>query len=94
MVNLSCVEARTCADKCADILMIVPANGCELSGRGPLPHMVFLEPASLLSLASDAESPVRSSELLGRLRIGLSRLLRQLIPYFGTSNCRLALNRL
>jgi hypothetical protein len=39
-------------------------NGCELSGRGWLPHMRFQETASPLSLASAAASPVRSSELL------------------------------
>jgi hypothetical protein len=40
-------------------------NGCELSGRGSLHHLVFLEPAVALSLASSAASPVRSSEGLG-----------------------------
>ena len=41
-------------------------NGCELSGRGSLPHKALQEPATPLSLASGAESLVRSSELLGR----------------------------
>jgi hypothetical protein len=49
-------------------------NGCELpvlvpaaqvSGRGPLPHMLFHESASVVSPVSGAKSPVRSSELLG-----------------------------
>ena len=40
------------------------ANGCELSGRDRFPHKALQEPASTLSLASGAESPVRSSELL------------------------------
>ncbi len=44
-------------------------NGCELSGRGSLPHRTFQEPASPLFLASAAASPVRSSELLGDLAV-------------------------
>ena len=37
----------------------------QVSGRGLLPHKAFLEPTSRSSLASTAESPVHSSELLG-----------------------------
>jgi hypothetical protein len=39
-------------------------NGCELSSRGSLAGLLFQEPTCQLSLASGAESPVRSSELL------------------------------
>ena len=50
-----------------------PHHGCELpvlgpqaqvSGRGLLLHLIFRWPASRLSLAFAAASPVRSSELL------------------------------
>jgi hypothetical protein len=43
-------------------------NGCELSGRGSLHHLVFLEPAVALSLASSAASPGahRRVELAGK----------------------------
>ncbi len=43
----------------------LPSNGCELSGRGPLFLVPFQESASWLSMLYAAESPVRSSELLG-----------------------------
>jgi len=45
--------------------MLALSNNLELSGRGSLPHKAFQEPASPLSLASAAASPVRSSEGLG-----------------------------
>jgi len=38
-------------------------NGCELSGRGSFPHKLLQELGYPMSLASGAESPVRSSEL-------------------------------
>ena len=38
-------------------------NGCELSGRGSLPHTACPRPTPPFSLAEVAESPVRSSEL-------------------------------
>jgi len=52
------------------------ANGCELSGRGSLPHNVFQELASPLSLASAAESPVRSSEGLGMTQLLLEQRIQ------------------
>ncbi len=42
----------------------MPANGCELSGRGSLAHILIPECGSRSSLAYVVESPVRSSELL------------------------------
>ncbi len=42
-------------------------NGLELSGRGSCLHMPGQEPASRLSLAFAAESPVRYSELLSAI---------------------------
>jgi len=42
-------------------------NGCELSGRGSLPHKAFRTISSPRSLDSVPASPVRSSELLARL---------------------------
>ena len=46
------------------VVLTMPDNGCELSGRGSRPHRAFQQPVSPLSLASAAASPVRSSELL------------------------------
>jgi hypothetical protein len=43
----------------------VLAPQAQVSGRGSLPHMLFQAPTSGLFLAPAAESPVRSSELLG-----------------------------
>ena len=43
-----------------------PANGCEMSGRGSVPHLISLTPQPTSSLAFAAASPVRSSEWLGR----------------------------
>ena len=40
------------------------SNGCELSGRGVLAHILPLHLLQRSSLALGAESPVRSSELL------------------------------
>jgi len=57
-LTLSLVIARKSYSFC-------PPNGCELSGRRSLPHMLFQVPASRLSLAFAAASPVRSSELFG-----------------------------
>jgi len=55
-------------------------NGCELSGRESLTRLVFPEPASPISLASAAESPVRSSELLAGQDHSSSHLLSTLGP--------------
>ncbi len=44
-------------------------NGCELSGRGSHPHILVQELSPRSSLACDAESPVRSSELLSATAI-------------------------
>jgi len=58
-------------------------NGCELpvlgpqaqvSGQGSLLRMQLQEPASQLPLANAAESPVRSSELLGISVLGYTIL--------------------
>ena len=43
----------------------------QVSGRGSLPHILLNEPESRTTLASAAESPVRSSELLGAISRGL-----------------------
>ena len=48
------------------VLMQVRPNGCELSGQGSLHHIQFRIPAPACPFATGAESPVRSSELLGR----------------------------
>ena len=48
----------------AQISETTPANGCELSGRGSIPHKPFQVPTCRFSLASAAASPARSSELL------------------------------
>ena len=59
VVNSLCHQQDTAS--CAKL-----PNGCELSGGGSLPQMPFRRRPFLASLASDAESQVRSSELLGR----------------------------
>ena len=51
--------------------MLALSNGLELSGRGSLPHKAFQEPASPLSLASAAASPVRVSPFFGGSSEGL-----------------------
>ena len=51
--------------------MLALSNDLELSGRGSLPHKAFQEPASPLSLASAAASPVRLSPFFGGSSEGL-----------------------
>jgi hypothetical protein len=48
-------------------ILIAQPNDCELSGRGWLFHPLFQIHESQFSPAFAADSPVRSSELLGRL---------------------------
>jgi len=47
-------------------------NGCEMSGRGSLPHMPSYEPASRLTLALGAATPVRLSPFFGGSSEGLA----------------------
>ena len=71
-------------------------NGCELSGRGSFAHFLSKDPASRLSLAFGAESPVRSSERLceksaERLMVGRKRGFAASQPALSQFSVKIAL---